>query len=156
MTIRARPLAFALLAVAALTMACSAGMRRRAKPAEGFPTGYDTWTRVNTDPIVRTEDGQMRFLFASPGAVVDGQGFAPGTVLVKEQRRMRGSEQRPQAGEAFLVATMTKGDDGRWQYGAWDPASGQPSISVDVDGCAFCHDDRKDTDSTFSAYSALR
>ena len=139
--------------VAACALVACGGARSGASAA--FPSGYEGWRRLNDRPILKLERTELVNLYASPQAYVAGGRLAPGSILVKEQRHLMGSEARPQAGKAFLIAVMIKQEDGGWTYGAFDPDSGEPATNVDTDGCALCHASRRETDSTYRAYGDL-
>jgi hypothetical protein len=138
---------------ACLVAACGgAGSARDAL----YPSGYEGWQRLNQTPILKIEQAEIVNLYASPDAHADGGRMALGTVLVKEQRHLLGSEAHPQSGKVFLVSVMIKQPDGGWSYGAFEPETGAKAAKVDTDGCMLCHTSRRDTDSTYVAMQKLR
>jgi hypothetical protein len=65
-----------------------------------------------------------------------------------------GTENDPKIGAVKMLSIMLKEDQG-WKYMAVDPVTNQNIESVDTDGCAWCHEDRKHSDFTFRALEAL-
>lgn len=148
-----------------LAAACAPAIRDNTKDASegppppppadpGFPTGWEEWHKINAAPILHPEVKEARDLYHNDKAAGSHQGpFPVGSVLVKAQRRLEGS----QPGRLFQLAVMTKGtgrENGGWEFAVFDPDT-RKAVPLDPDVCAICHGQRADNDFVFSDRSKL-
>ncbi len=154
------PLTRTLIASAALlsilsTPGCLRGSQKPDDAAASahdpaWPEGYRSWKKVNAEPIVRSEEGVAREIFAKPAA-----GLGQGTVLVKEQYLYAGG----QRGALQYVGVMRRtgaptAANGGWEFLAFDPATKQQNTAA-ATTCVGCHSLQADSDYLFTPRDAL-
>ena len=97
-----------------------------------FPKGWESWDHVNSDTIIREDEGVAREIYAKTAANI-----GHGSVIVKAQYRLAGSNK----GSLYELAVMRRiggADNGGWSFETYDPASRQRT-KTDVSACVGCH-----------------
>lgn len=144
----------ALLAVAA-TPGCIRSSQTKDDDAKlqhdpAWPEGYQSWKKVNAEPIIRSEEGVAREIFAKPAA-----GLGQGTVLVKEQYTYAGGQRGPLQYVGVMRRTgAPTSANGGWEFLAFDAATKKRNTAA-ASTCVGCHSLQADSDYLFTPRDAL-
>lgn len=127
--------------------------------AATFPSGYDQWRRLNDEIIMRSEEGEARWLYVNGAAEgASGRSMPVGSILVKVQHRLFVDKAgNSQVSDLYKIATMEKGEAGPnngWVFRAFDPES-REELGGEVEACIVCHSQRAGDDYTFRALEDL-
>lgn len=143
---------FLALSCAMLAAACSPPPPPPPPEPKGhpdFPRGYTSWLKVNTETIVREDEGVARELYAN--AVGD---LGSGTVLVKE----RYIHTDGVLGELQHVAVMKRtgaGANNGWTFMAFDADSMELKEGMST-SCVACHQLQAENDYLFGERSSYQ
>lgn len=153
---------FALVTIVLLAVCCSQPTKKdnsEVRVEAVFPSGYQTWKKINVEPIIRENETLAWNIYANDIALSKtGNEFPIGSVLVKEERQLVedvGGQKKPR--DVQRVSVMFKlgsasSPTQTWRFMAFDPVTKaeMPRDKVDPEGCQFCHADAKDRDYVFS------
>lgn len=130
-----------------------------AQGSPAFPIGYDQWRRVNDEIIMRSDEGEARWIYVNSIAEgVKGKAMPVGSIMVKVQHRLFVDKAgNSQVSDLFKIATMEKlasGPNDGWVFRAFDPESHE-EFGGEAEACIVCHSQRASEDFTFRALDEL-
>ena len=119
-----------------------------AAATQGFPAGYQSWTKINDETIIRADESvqKARELYTN-----GTPGLGTGAVLVKEEYSLHGGAKGTLATVAVMRRTDGPDHNG-WEFIAFDPVT---KSRADASSCVRCHVLQEDNDYLFTQLDKL-